>query len=465
MIKSIGIEEQVRLWDGCQAYWKLDETSGTYASDSVGGNNGYCTSIDWNANGKNGYCAEYNATSDRIDCGNTFNYERTQAWSISCWVKRVTIGTSYYFIWSKSLASGTYAGMSAYFLASNEATKPSGILTGLVSTTAGRTIQVRSTTSYTGTTDWYHLVWTYDGSSTAAGLKLYTNSVLETNIVADDDLTGTILNTANFQIGNRNSAASVLGLIDEFAIWNRALRSDEVKMLYSNGNGKFYGTQALSFKDLLHYWNFNETGGTTVYDRKGAYNGTLSDAAARTTSGKSYSGMTFSSSRYCDYGTPFTWNAAQPYSVSFWVKASANPTPVIPIVSNLDSNTSGVMDIYLNVNNIYFAMFYNNSSGRCFNITNTTPISDTNWHHVLCTYNGSSNPYGMQIYKDGVPCGAISTNTLTYTGNLGSTLYTNRRYTTSYDNASIVDEIAIFNKCLTIDHAVALYNSGNGIYY
>jgi hypothetical protein len=271
--------------------------------------------------------------------------------------------------------------------------------------------------------------------------------------------------TANFCVaGYSLGGASVRGYADEPAVWNRALDAAEVAALYSAGNGKFYGTQALSWKDLIHYWNFNETGSTTVYDRKGSYNGTLTDAAARTTGGFNLSGMTFSSSRYCDYGTPFTWTAAQPYSVSFWVKASANPTPVIPVLCNLNSSTSGTIDIYFNANTMYFGLFYNNTSGRCF-CNPASILTDTNWHHFLCTYNGSSTPYGMQIYKDGVPVGAIGTNTLTNTGTLGATLYTNRRYTTSYDNASIVDEIAIFNKALTIDHAIALYNAGSGRFY
>lgn len=464
MIKNTGIVEQVRLWDGCQSYWKLDETSGTFVADSIGGNNGVATSITWNANGKNGYCAEYNAATDRIECGNTFNYERTQAWSISCWVKRVTVGTSAYFIFSKSLASGAYTGYGAYFLSSSDGGNPNGILFSLVNNSNINSIQLRTATNYTDTTNWYHLVFTYNGTSKASGCTVYTNGVKETLTAPYDNLTGTIINTAGFQIGARNNALSLLGLMDEFAVWNRVLREDEVKMLYSAGNGKFYGTKALSFKDLIHYYNFNETGGTTVYDRKGAYNGTLTSTAARTTSGKSYSGMTFTSGHYCSYGTPFTWTAAQPYSVSCWVKAPSNPTPVIPILSNLDSSTSGTIDIYFNTNNAYFGLFYNNTTGRCF-CTAAGALADTNWHHFLFTYNGSSSAYGMQIYKDGVAVGTANTNTLTNTGNLGATLYTNRRYTTNYDNGAIVDEIAIFNKALTVNDAIALYNAGNGLYY
>ena len=464
VLSKIGSEEQVRLWDGCQSYWKLDETSGTFVADSIGGNNLTVNNGGFNANGKNNYCYYNTATSGygMFSSGNVFNFENTDSFTMNAWINPNNV-SGIKNIFTKMNPSSPYNG---YVFRLNDNKLYFDLQHVYGGAGADEIDGTVNGFTFTGG-NWYMVTWTYNGSSKASGCTIYINGQSYAATIDSDNLTSSIktLNTTRFCIGGRDNAnLNWIGYIDEPAIWNRVLREDEVKMLYSNGNGKFYGTQALSFKDLIHYWNFNETGGTTVYDRKGAYNGTLTSTAARTTSGKSYSGMTFTSGHYCSYGTPFTWTAAQPYSVSCWVKAPSNPTPVIPILSNLDSSTSGTIDIYFDTNNAYFGLFYNNTTGRCF-CTAAGALADTNWHHFLFTYNGSSSAYGMQIYKDGVAVGTASTNTLTNTGNLGATLYTNRRYTTNYDNGAIVDEIAIFNKALTVNDAIALYNAGNGIYY
>jgi hypothetical protein len=461
MIKNIGIEEQVRLWDSCQTYCKLDETSGSFANDSVGGGAGTVRNGAFDSGGRNGYCwKSTSGTGYGIEFGNIHNFERTDSFSFSFWIKSTSNLTLQHILY-KQVCASPYKGWTIQLDANNK------IVFQLqnAASTNSLTVTTQSTVTYN---IWTHVVVTYNGSSAPSGVKIYLNGVSDTLDTNVNNLSSSAKSTigTSFTIGGRcyNNYAFI-GYIDEVGVWNRELNSAEAVALYSNDNGKFYGTQALSWKDLRNYWNFNEISGTTVYDRKGSDNGTLSNAAARTTGGKSYSGMTFSSSRYCGYGTPFTWTAAQPYSISAWVKASTNPTPVIPILSNLDSTTSCSIDLYVNVNNVYFGLLYNNSSGRCLGVTSTTPISTTNWYHILATYNGGSNAYGLTIYVNGVPQALTLTNTLTNTGNLGAALQTNRRYTTSYDNASIVDEIGIFTKCLTIDHALALYNAGNGIYY
>ena len=66
MIKNTGIVEQVRLWDGCQSYWKFNETGGTVAYDSIGiGNailNAYCT---WTTSGKTGNAVVLNNATNK----------------------------------------------------------------------------------------------------------------------------------------------------------------------------------------------------------------------------------------------------------------------------------------------------------------------------------------------------------------------------------------------------------------
>ena len=70
---------------------------------------------------------------------------------------------------------------------------------------------------------WHTIAGTYDGSSTAAGIKLYVDGVLDTGTsVEQDNLAGTIVNgTPDFWIGNQiNCPGFQIGAIDSFVMSN-----------------------------------------------------------------------------------------------------------------------------------------------------------------------------------------------------------------------------------------------------
>jgi hypothetical protein len=86
---------------------------------------------------------------------------------------------------------------------------------------------------------WHHIVITYAGTSTPAGIKIYVDNVLDTNTVLSNTLTGSILNLAEFNLGTRANDATIgyLGHLDEFVIYNKTLSAAEVAFRYSNGTG------------------------------------------------------------------------------------------------------------------------------------------------------------------------------------------------------------------------------------
>ena len=88
-------------------------------------------------------------------------------------------------------------------------------------------------TSYEG--QWIHLVGTYDGSSSASGIKIYLNGTR----VDDTDFTiGTYVamsnGTAPIQIGRRLTNY-MNGKVSNISIFNNELTSTEVLKLYANG--------------------------------------------------------------------------------------------------------------------------------------------------------------------------------------------------------------------------------------
>ena len=77
--------------------------------------------------------------------------------------------------------------------------------------------------------EWHHVVVTYDGSSKAAGVKIYVNGELQENVVERDTLAGPIANPTPFRIGSRSDTIKFKGEMDDLAIYQRALTPGEVR--------------------------------------------------------------------------------------------------------------------------------------------------------------------------------------------------------------------------------------------
>jgi hypothetical protein len=74
---------------------------------------------------------------------------------------------------------------------------------------------------------WTHLLVTYDGSSKAAGVKLYINGAPAELEITHDRLSDTIHTDKPAHIGRRNPGAVFKGLIDDVRIYNRDLSGSE----------------------------------------------------------------------------------------------------------------------------------------------------------------------------------------------------------------------------------------------
>ena len=79
---------------------------------------------------------------------------------------------------------------------------------------------------------WTHICVTYDGSSKAAGMKIYIDGELQGTSVEADKLKNTIHTTVPLKIGQRDTA-SILNAagIQDVRIYDRALKPEEVKSL------------------------------------------------------------------------------------------------------------------------------------------------------------------------------------------------------------------------------------------
>lgn len=205
------------LADAPAAYWRFGETSGTVAVATAGGLNGRYVgnpllgrpgALRGDANlavGLNGTSA-YVSVPDaaKLDTGDLFTLE--------LWIKRAKLGTS-----QGLMAKGT-GSYQLYLNSLNEvALRKTG--TGEVA---------RSSIRLTDTAAFHHLVVT----KSAAAIRIYVDGVDRTTAVVNRALVNT---SAGLVVGT--GAGPFSGVVDEVAIYPRALPAAAVQQHFAAGTG------------------------------------------------------------------------------------------------------------------------------------------------------------------------------------------------------------------------------------
>jgi len=208
------------------AWWHLNELTGSVASDASGnGRNGdLINSPTWLA-GKLNNCLLFNGTNQSINCGNLLNFERNKPFSFETWFNCSSTGII--MIAGKNQMPAN-KGFALYLSAGK-------LFFGLMNSST-LYIQVK-TVSLFNDGNWHHLIVTYDGFSLAQGVQIYVDNILQSVVIDKNNLTDTILNSANFIIGGRSDGYYFNGKLDEIVIYERVLLPSEVSYRYNSGLG------------------------------------------------------------------------------------------------------------------------------------------------------------------------------------------------------------------------------------
>ena len=200
-----------------------------------------------NQNKVSNYSMEFDGTNTKIDFGNVNNFQITDSFSGSCWVNLTALGAQYFI--SKQLGSGVYRGY-IFSIKSNNT-----LQFALIESYPSKQIFVSSSETLAANT-WYHLAFTYDGSNSGSGVKMYINGTPTTNTISSAGTIITILNTTDFQVSGRGGGnGNLVGKIDQVTIFDYALPAtgtNSVATLYGGGTS-VTNPMSLSPKPIAYY--------------------------------------------------------------------------------------------------------------------------------------------------------------------------------------------------------------------
>jgi hypothetical protein len=221
---------------GISDYWRLDETSGTTATDANGGNNNgaYNSSPTSVApligNETNSFARAFNGTSQYIDMSPS-PFGTPSSFSAEAWVRTAATKTSggYHFLISDS-GSDLNNGFSLVIDSSNRPTfvvARENIIGNVTRGTATSSVAVEPNTTH-------HIVGTYDGSR----IRVYVDGVERANVSFGSGPSWD--SGRDLRIGRPTSSTSLAqrwlqGTIDEPAIYTSALSAATIQAHYNAG--------------------------------------------------------------------------------------------------------------------------------------------------------------------------------------------------------------------------------------
>lgn len=230
---TIGSFAAPNITNGLVAYWPLDTVIGSKTPDLVSGFD--MTLVNMTAannvvSGKWGNAMKFDNAShtllQRIDNpGEALPIYKSPDFSISMWVNGAANQTDRR-IWSE----GSTTSNNQLFNLGTAHTGADGTLDSYIRTDTGATADHKYTTALVFDDTWHQIVYVQRQAGTAVSSSLYINGVLDPIALAP--MKPLTLNTTTIGGILRSSASSWFsGLIDEVAVWTRALSPEEIQIL------------------------------------------------------------------------------------------------------------------------------------------------------------------------------------------------------------------------------------------
>lgn len=407
--------------DDLLAYWQFNENSGNIAGDSKGNNDGSIVGADW-ITGINQTALNFNGTNGNVEIptNDALNIVNDKI-SLSVWFKKDINNAGGAFIVNKvkyilRMDNHGKVNFAIYNPGWNSVTIP----------WSKRIID----------TDWHNVVATYDGSN----MKLYIDTVL----LAEKSTSGNLKSSnANILIGSQTNTNYFSGVLDEVAIYTKALSMQEIIDIYNNTPNPGTGEQ-----NLISLWNFNENSGNIAGDSENNNDGTISGAVWET--GVEGSSLKFDGNDdYVLIPNADNLNLTDKITIMAWAKTNENKTAKIAQKGDYDGH--GIWQDKWNGWKCGIRLSTNNS--HSINWGNGIPVFGE-WYHIALTYDGSI----IKLFVNGQ-----LKNTKSVTGTLK---INSRNFSIGSDNGSQkffngnIDDVRIYGNALSQTEIQEIYNDG-----
>jgi len=239
------------LTDNLIAYYKLDETSGSTATDTIGSYDGTITgSPTQGATGKIGTAYTFDGTAGVYIDASTGAFGTKG--SLQAWIRVPTSPTGN----DTFIGTTTIGANSAHQLKVTSAKKVYVIIgdgTGNWATITGGTTLADNT--------YYHVVVTWETGST---VKMYLNGTLD----GTSAVLASIGTSTDIRIGNaHNNSEAFVGEIDEVGLWTRVISTGEISELYNSGNGFAYPFNPKTLTTSVDPVGYGTVSGGGVYTK------------------------------------------------------------------------------------------------------------------------------------------------------------------------------------------------------
>ena len=218
-------------------YWRFDESSGSSTAKDIsdfgndGAYNGPAQSSDVPTLGYgNMFSRDFDGANDvvTIPSDSTLALDTSNTFSVFAWVNADAF-SGFQIIAQK--IDDSNAARAGYMLVLDNGNPEVWIISNY---TGGDYLRVQAP-SVLSTSAWTHVGFSYDGSGTAAGVHIFIDGIDVTTGVLIDALSGSVLNTANFEIGGRSLANIQYfdGKIDDVRVFNRVVTDTQAAELYT----------------------------------------------------------------------------------------------------------------------------------------------------------------------------------------------------------------------------------------
>jgi len=371
------------------------------------------------------YSLHFDGASDFVDFGDNLGKDRTNAFSISGWLKFANGNTG---VWAGK-RSGSSTGYELRLDGNNK------ILCTLKGST-GTFIQ--ATSDVIEAAKFVFVVFTYDGLSLNTGMKIYVNANLLTMTYGMNTLDSSILSTSPLRFGARSDGSfSYEGFQTQNRIHNTELTQSEINDLYYNNIAV----------NVDGYWDYSDGLGTTLSAITGGINGTITNATWSTDTPfrkrfavreQNNSIQFHGDSDDVSVPSSTTLNVGTgDFSMSFWMKAIKTGANNF-VMGKLTSTAVPGWDIYIGATGRTVFKIYEGTSSSF--ATTDDSFDDSIWHHCVMTRSDNT----VTAYIDGI---FKKTNSAMPTGvNLDNTknLYFGSRNGTSNDFTGELTDIRFY---------------------